>query len=135
MDKRQTEEAKSVLVGLLGDTPTIRVLDFLLVEGKYFDYSLTDIANNAGVSKITLNKILPKLEELGIVKETRAVGQAKMYMLNKDSPLSKKLYNFAMDLAFKKADEEIRAPAVATTAAPSASRGKKAHHHKQLVPA
>lgn len=105
--KTNNDETKSVLVEVLGDTPIIRVLDFLLIEGKYFDYSLTDIANNAGVSKITLNKILPKLEELGIVKETRTVGQAKMYMLNKDSPLSKKLYNFAMDLAFKKADEEI----------------------------
>lgn len=58
----------SALAELLGNTPTIRVLDFLLIEGRHFDYSLADIANKAGVSKITLNKILPKLEELGIVK-------------------------------------------------------------------
>ncbi len=114
----QIGEPKSVLLEVFGDTPVIRVLDFLLVEGKYFDYSLTDIANNAGVSKITLNKMLPKLEELEIVKETRTVGQAKMYMLNKESPLSKKLYNFAMDLASKKADEEIT---------PVATRSKKLH--------
>lgn len=115
----QTEEAKSVLVELLGDTPTIRVLDFLLIEGRYFDYSLTDIANNAGVSKVALNKLLPTLEKLGIVKETRTVGQAKiMYTLNKESPLAKGLHGFAMDLAFKKADEEI---------APATIRGKKLH--------
>lgn len=115
---KKNEEIKSVLIEVLGGTPIIRVLDFLLIEGKYFDYSLSDIANNAGVSKITLNKILPKLEELGIVKETRSVGQAKMYMLNKESPLAKRLYSFAMDLAFKKADEEM---------APVATRSKKLH--------
>ncbi len=115
--RREMLNVKSVLVELLGDTAKIKVLDFLLIEGRHFEYSLAGIAKNASVSKATLNKLLPTLEEFGILTETRRplrsmAGQAKiMYMLNTESSLAKGLYNFAMDLAFKKADEEITASA------------------------
>ena len=69
--------------------PVIRVLDFLM-DNEAFDYSKTDIARGAGISRTTLFSIWKLLEEAGIVVETRKVGRAKMYRLNKENPIVKK---------------------------------------------
>jgi len=69
--------------------PVIRVLDFL-IDNEAFDYSKTDIAKGAGISRTTLLNIWKFLEETGIVVETRRVGRAKMYRLNKRNPIVKK---------------------------------------------
>ena len=56
-----------------------------------FDYSKTDIAKGSGLSRTTLFKVWPWLEALELITATRTVGQAKMYRLNKQSPIAKKL--------------------------------------------
>ncbi len=71
------------------DNPVIRVIDFLL-DNEAFDYSKTEIARGAGISRTTLLKIWKMLEDLGIVEETRRVGRAKMYRLNKRNPIVRK---------------------------------------------
>ncbi len=65
----------------MGDSPTVRILDFL-ITGRDFDYSLTDIANNSGVSWATLYRIWPKFTENKIVLHTRDIGKAKLFQLN-----------------------------------------------------
>jgi DNA-binding transcriptional ArsR family regulator len=82
---------KSAFRRVFGDSPLIRVLDFLLEEGRTFDYSLTDIAKNSGVAWSTLHEIFPRFEKLGIVKETRRIAQAKLYKLNEENPIVKEL--------------------------------------------
>ena len=84
-------EEKSSLILVFGDTPLIRILDFFLAEGKYFDYSMTEIAKNAEVSWSTLHQIFPKFVKLGIVKETRQIARAKLYKLDTENPLVKEL--------------------------------------------
>ncbi len=69
--------------------PVIRVLDFL-IDNEAFDYSKTDIAKGAGISRTTLLNLWKILEETGIVVETRRVGRARMYRLNKRNPIVKK---------------------------------------------
>ncbi len=71
------------------DNSIIRVIDFLL-DNEAFDYSKTDIAKGAGISRTTLLKIWKTLEDFGIVIETRKVGRAKMYKLNKNNPIVQK---------------------------------------------
>ncbi len=68
----------------------LKVLDFLM-DNEAFDYSKTDIAEGATMSRATLFKVWPRLEALDLITATRTVGQAKMYRLNKKSPLVKKL--------------------------------------------
>lgn len=82
---------KSAFRRVFGDSPLIRVLDFLIEEGRTFDYSLTDIARNSGVAWSTLHEIFPRLERLGIVKETRRIAQAKLYKLDERNPIAKEL--------------------------------------------
>lgn len=74
----------------LGDNPNTRLLLFL-ITGREFDYSLTDIAENAGISWTTLHRIFPGLEKQEIVVKTREIGRAKLYKLNQQNQEVKKL--------------------------------------------
>ena len=74
----------------LGDSPVIRVLDFL-IEGRGLDYSLTDIAENANIGWTTLHRIWDKLVKLNIVIPTREIGRAKLFKLNEENPAVEKL--------------------------------------------
>ena len=70
-------------------SPLLRILDFLM-DNKAYDYSKTDIAKGAGISRTTLSSTWEQLEKNGLVSETRLVGRAKMYKLNLKSPVVQK---------------------------------------------
>ncbi len=74
----------------LGNSPVIRVLDFL-IEGRGLDYSLTDIAENANIGWTTLHRIWDNLLRLNIVIPTREIGRAKLFKLNEENPAVEKL--------------------------------------------
>lgn len=99
-------EDKSIFVQILGDYPLIRVLDFLLTF-REFDYSLSDIAEESGVAWSTLHLLWPKMEELGLVKFTREVGNAKMYKLNTENKLVNNIIHFANTLVWDYTNEHI----------------------------
>ena len=75
---------------VFGDSPTVKVLDFL-IDNQEFDYSLTDIAKGAEIAWSTLHGCWPELLALGIVKKTRRIGRAELYKLNVENLLVKKL--------------------------------------------
>jgi DNA-binding transcriptional ArsR family regulator len=82
---------ESLFIRELGiKSPMLKILDFLM-DNEAFDYSRAEIEEGAGLSKTTLLKVWPKLEDLELVKTTRTVGKAKMYKLNKQNPIIKKL--------------------------------------------
>jgi hypothetical protein len=61
------------------------------MDNEAFDYSKTDIADGAKMSRATLFKVWPRLEVLDLITATRSVGQARMYRLNKKNPIVTKL--------------------------------------------
>ena len=82
---------ESLFIRELGiKSPMLKVLDFLM-DNEAFDYSKTDIAEGAKMSRATLFKVWPRLQALDLITATRTVGQAKMYKLNKKNPIVKKL--------------------------------------------
>jgi hypothetical protein len=81
---------ESSYVMVMGNTPFVRVLDFLL-ENRPFDYSKTDISKNAKVGWSTLHGIWKNLERTKMVRQTRVVGRSKMYRLNEENPIVRKL--------------------------------------------
>ncbi len=91
---------KSLLIEFLGDTPIVRVLDFLLVFRK-FDYNKQDIAINSNVSWNTLDKIWGMLIKNNIIIKTRKVGKSNMYELNMENPAVKKLIELHKTLMIK----------------------------------
>lgn len=84
------EEGSLFLKVLGGKDPTLKILDFL-IDNIGFDYSKTEIAEGAGISRTTLFSVWDGLERNELVAFTRNVGRAKMYRLNAESEVAKKL--------------------------------------------
>jgi hypothetical protein len=86
---------------IFGDKPVPRIIDFLLVHREW-DYPISTLAEATGVSYRTVQKIIPQLVIVGILKATREVRKAKMYALNFDSESVKRLDALALaaDLEF-----------------------------------
>lgn len=84
---------------------TAKILD-VLWEYQYIDLTLTDIADEAGIHYTTLMKVLPVLEELEIVTMTRQVGNAKLYQINRDDIVVKRLVKFLNALNIRFAERE-----------------------------
>lgn len=99
---------QSVFVEFMGDTPSIRLMD-LLITGRDYDYTLTDLSKKAEMSWSTLHRIFPRFIRNRIVIETREIGRAKLYKLNLGNPLVKKLvdvYDTVLLQELKKAAKE-----------------------------
>ena len=75
-----------------------KVLDFLLTF-RDFDYSISDIAKNSGLSFKTGWNEVRSLEKEKIVVNSRNVGKAVMFKLNMDSPKVKQISNLAMEIS------------------------------------
>jgi DNA-binding transcriptional ArsR family regulator len=74
----------------LGDTPKIRVLEFL-IEGRELDYSISDIAEGAEIGRTTLFRVFDDLVMAGVIVPTRQIGNAKLFRLNVKNPFVKKM--------------------------------------------
>ena len=83
-------ESKTLFRTALGNTPKIRVLEFL-IEGRELDYSISDIAEGAEIGRTTLFRIFDDLTENKIIIPTRIIGNAKLYKLNIKNNFVKKL--------------------------------------------
>lgn len=81
---------KSLFIEFMGDAPMIRVLDYLITY-KEVDFSITDIAENAGIGRATLYRIWDNLISNKIIKHTRDIGKAKLFTLNTENQKIQKL--------------------------------------------
>ncbi|MCZ7381314.1 MAG: hypothetical protein O8C64_07060 [Candidatus Methanoperedens sp.] len=90
---------------LFTGSATAKILD-VLWEYQDIDLTLTDIADEAGIHYTTLMKALPLLEELSLVTMTRQVGNAKLYQINKDDIVVKRLIKFLNELNLRLAERE-----------------------------
>lgn len=91
---------KSSFLQYLGDSPKIKVLDFLM-DNFALDFSLPQIAQGSRVAYTTLIELLPKLIKQGIIIETRKIGKSKLLKINLESPIAKAL--IAIDLKLSEA--------------------------------
>ncbi len=82
-------ENTSLLVNLI---PSIKfkIIDFLL-DNKGMDYTKTDIAQGANISRASLFNYWNNLERYGIVKVTRRFGKTKLFTLNAENIIAKKI--------------------------------------------
>ena len=96
---------ETVFLEVFGNNPITKVLDFLITF-QSFDYSLTEIAKNSGVSYSTLQTFWDKLEKNKIVIKTRRVGKSDLYKLNTNNPAIKQLIRLDWNL-IKGSEEEI----------------------------
>ena len=90
----------------LGDSPVIRVLDFL-IEGRGLDYSLSDIAENSNIGWTTLHRIWDRLLKLEIVMPTREIGRAKLFKLNEGNKAVKELIRLYDTLIYQETEKHL----------------------------
>ncbi len=78
---------------VLGASPENRVLDFLMRES--VDRSLTEIARLSGVGYSTLQLFWPRLVRAKLVIQTRRIGKARLFVLNRMHPAAGHLRRLA----------------------------------------
>ena len=101
------DKTNSIFVEVFGATPLIKVLDFLITF-QLFDYPLTEIARNSGVSYSTLQTFWSKLEKNNIVIKTRRIGKSDLYKLNTNNPAVQQLVKLDWNLV-RGAEKEVLA--------------------------
>jgi len=84
------KENKSFFLMQFGDTPQLRVLDFL-IGFHFFDYPITEIARNSNVSYNSIVNFFPDFIKSGVIIKTRKVGKSDYYKLNLETPFVKNL--------------------------------------------
>ncbi|MBS3157553.1 hypothetical protein J4442_05285 [Candidatus Woesearchaeota archaeon] len=102
-------EKKSLFIEFMGDSPTIKIMDYLLTMGE-LDFSITDMAENAGIGRATLYRIWDNLIKYKIIIPTRIIGKAKLFKLNTENEKIKKLMEIddmlILESLRKKAEEQ-----------------------------
>ena len=98
---------------LFGSNAVTQVIDFLSTF-REFDYSINEIAENTGVHRRTVSRVMPSLEYYGVVVNVRKIDRASMYMLSGDSEiaamicdLSKTVAEYDVDNLMEKDDTSL----------------------------
>ena len=84
---------KTALKHLFGETPIVKILDFL-IDHKGYEYSKTEIADNSDIEWAAFNGHWILLEEWKLVKENRRIGNETRYTLNGENTIVRKLLEF-----------------------------------------
>lgn len=106
---------ESLFTKCLGNSPPIRIIDFFL-DNPILDYSKNEVIRNLGMSRPTFFKYWRELEELGIFKVTRKIGKAKLYKLNEENEIVRKLIELNSLLCKRAMEEAIEREAIKETA-------------------
>ncbi|MFH1592024.1 MAG: hypothetical protein ABIB47_01520 [Candidatus Woesearchaeota archaeon] len=104
---------RSAFIQTFGENPFIKVVDFL-IENYIFDYSKTEVAQEVGISRITIESIWQGMVKQKIIFKTKKIGNATLYRLNTKNPIVIKLRELDLVLANKlytKEDIPISIPA------------------------
>ena len=99
-------ENESVFIEIFGGNPVIKVLDFLITF-QAFDYPMTEIAKNSGVSYSTLQAFFSNLVRNNIITKTRRVGKSDLYKLNTKNPAVRQLIKLDWNLIKGSQTEKI----------------------------
>lgn len=105
MKKPEKSNEKSLFLKLVGDSPLMRVIDFL-IENKGMDFCKKDIAEGAEISRTSLFYCWNDLEMAGVLKQTRKFGKTALYTLDAKNPVVKKMLELETALIERFIDSE-----------------------------
>lgn len=86
----KVKENKSLFLMQFGDTPQLRVIDFL-IDNHFFDYPMTEIARESNVSYNSIKLFFKDFIKFGILIKTRKVGKSDYYKLDIENSFIKNL--------------------------------------------
>ncbi len=76
----------NVFTKVFGGSPQVRLLDFL-AGNLEFDYTITEMAERAGLSRPTVYALVDRLLSEGLLVHTRTVGRSRFYRINRANPV------------------------------------------------
>jgi len=91
---------------IFGHNSKTRILDFL-TDHPRFEYSITEIAEKAEVSRPTVYKIIKTVDKKLVIK-TRDQGNSSLYQLNTENKLVQVILKFDFEIASKVAEIEAK---------------------------
>jgi biotin operon repressor len=97
---------ETLLLKYLGDSPTLRIIDFFL-DNPLSDYSKNEIAKNLAMSRVTFFKYWRELEKSGALLITRKIGRATMYKLDRANDIVKQLIKLDMTISRKAMEKQV----------------------------
>jgi DNA-binding transcriptional ArsR family regulator len=100
------EPCDLLLIKALGNSPKLRILDYLL-DYKLNDFTKKEILEALGMSKLTFYKYFKDLEELGLVSATRKIGRATLYKVNLENPMVRMLIEYETKFSLQIAEKEV----------------------------
>jgi len=98
-------DGPSSFVDVMGASPFVRILDFLLGEVGY-DFTLKEIAQKSGVGYATVKRIWERFVIHKLVRATRKVSKATFYTYDEKSATGRALRQFYLDVVFAEAEKE-----------------------------
>ncbi|MBU0627793.1 MAG: hypothetical protein KKC75_01265 [Nanoarchaeota archaeon] len=98
---------QTLFVKFLGDSPKIRVLD-VLITGRELDYSISDIAQQAGIGRATFYRMMDELLKNKVIMLTRKFGNIQLYKLNIENEYVKALVKMYDNIAKAASEKEIK---------------------------
>lgn len=102
----KSKENKSLFLEYFGDTPKLRVLDFL-IDNHFFDFPLTEIARGSNMSYNSLIIFFPNWIKKKIVIKTRKIGKSDYYKLNLENSFVRNTIKLDWSLTKKTALPEL----------------------------
>jgi hypothetical protein len=97
---------ETLLLRYLGSSPILRIVDFFL-DNPLSDYSKNEVVKNLKIGRATFFKYWKELEKSGALRETRQIGRATLYQLDRESEVVKHLINLDMAISRKTMEKAV----------------------------
>lgn len=117
-------EAVSGIIALYGDSPRIRLLEYLM-EFQNHQFTPSEIVKTVGMSRTTVFKELKNLLAENMIFPSKPIGKSPTYQINMDSPIVKVMQSIVSFRSQKIADSQTKAGNISEMLAQRTSRNPK----------
>jgi len=99
------EGYRSLLVRALGESPKLRIIDYLL-DYPIASFTKKEIIEGLSMSKQTFYKYFGDLEKLGLVTVSKRIGRVSLYRINLKNPMVRMISEYERRLSLQIAEQE-----------------------------
>jgi hypothetical protein len=92
---------ETLLLRYLGSSPILRIVDFFL-DNPLSDYSKNEVVKHLEMGRATFFRYWKELDKSGALKQTRKIGRATMYQLDRENEVVKHLIKLDMAISTKR---------------------------------
>ncbi|CEL24814.1 winged helix-turn-helix domain-containing protein [Methanobacterium formicicum] len=99
-----------MLSRIFGECPQVKLIDFLVAH-PWSEFSKTELAEGAQITRPTIYKLLDKLLAENLVIKTKKTGNIQLYQTNRNSPVIKhisSLQGFLADMELEKEKKSFK---------------------------